>query len=376
MAKPSEEDEGKSCANGRVRDAKGKSFHTFREMQCAESQQNILGMCGSGGGVSQRLKCVGISNVGPKQRSESQNNMGIKERKDGAIQVFARVSKKGHFGLQTGRMATQNPSPRQGTCVGQSPKRYVDQAKWPTMKNATDDQRVKSTGLDVEKPTEKYSLVSLQGNEDIAGEEKEHQEKCSTHTSGQKKENNKQRGWGREEGRISKEVKGSQTGENGRSLMILDRESISGKALRDTLSSAIVGGDSVEDRFNAGEKSQSSTSAEDGLFDGGNDHGVNTQVGRDFKLSSCPSNIPGETAMRLGLEVEKDIGTRAGRSVGTGAVSPGKSVGSRPASSSRVRMNLSMTQEQKDLEADQAYGAVSGTGFTFGSGLEMGRIQG
>ena len=35
-----------------------------------------------------------------------------------------------------------------------------------------------------------------------------------------------------------------------------------------------------------------------------------------------------------------------------------------------------MTQEQKDLGADQAYGAVSGSGFAFGSGLEMGRIQG
>ena len=80
--------------------------------------------------------------------------------------------------------------------------------------------------------------------------------------------------------------------------------------------------------------------------------------------------------MRLGLEVEEDIGARAGRSVGIGAVSPGKSVGSRHASSGRVRMNLSMTQEQKDLGADQAYGAVSGSGFTFGSDLEMGRIQG
>ena len=195
------------------------------------------------------------------------------------------------------------------------------------MKNAADDQREKSTGLSVEKTksTEKYSLVSLQGSEDITGEEKEHQEK-----------NNKQRGWGREEGRISKEVKGSQAGENGRSLMIPDRESILGKVLRDTLSFAIAGVDGVEDRFNAGEKSQSSTSIEDGLFDGGNDRGVNTQVGREFKPSSCPPSIPGETSMRLGLEVEEDIGTRAGRSVGTGAASLCKPVGSRPASSGRV----------------------------------------
>ena len=251
------------------------------------------------------------------------------------------------------------------------------------MKNAADDQRAKSTGLSVEKTksTEKYSLVSLQGSKDIAGEEKEHQEKCSTHTSGQKEKNDKQRGWGREEGRISKEVKGSQTRENGRSLMIPDLELISGKALRDTLSSAIAGVDGVEDRFNAGEKSQSSISAEDGLFDRGNDRGGQHPGGKGVQTKFLPPpppppppppNIPGETSMRLGLEVEEDIGTRAGKSVGTGAESPGKPVGSRPASSGRVRLNLSMTQEKKDLGVDQAYGEVSGSGFTFGTGLEMG----
>ena len=49
--------------------------------------------------------------------------------------------------------------------------------------------------------------------------------------------------------------------------MISDWESISGKAPRDTLSSAIVGVDGVEDRFNAGEKSKSTTSPEDGCLD-------------------------------------------------------------------------------------------------------------
>ena len=176
LAEPSEEDEGKSRANGRVRAAKGKRFHISQEMQCVESQQKVLGKCGSGGGVSQRLKCVGISNVGPKQSSESQNNKGIGERKEGAKQVFSRVSKKGHLGLQTGRMAAQNPSPCQGTHAGQSPKRYREQVEWPTVKNATDDHRAKSTGLSVEKTKsiENYSLVSLQLSEDIAGEEKEY----------------------------------------------------------------------------------------------------------------------------------------------------------------------------------------------------------
>ena len=74
--------------------------------------------------------------------------------------------------------------------------------------------------------------------------------------------------------------------------MISDRESISGKALRDTLSSAIAGIDVVDDRFNVGEKSQNSISAKDGCFNGGNDRGVNTQVGREFKPSSCPPPPP------------------------------------------------------------------------------------
>ena len=101
--------------------------------------------------------------MGPKQRSESQNNMGIRERKEGAKQVFLQVSKKGHLGLQTGRMAAQNPSPHQGTRAGQSPKRYKEQVEWLTVRNDADDQRAKSTGLCVEKTksTENYSLVSL-----------------------------------------------------------------------------------------------------------------------------------------------------------------------------------------------------------------------
>ena len=129
------------------------------------------------------------------------------------------------------------------------------------------------------KSTENYSLVSLQGSEDIAGEEKVHQEKFPTQTSGQKEKNNKKRGLSRQEGKSSKEVKGSQTREKGRSLMDSDRESLSGKAMRDTLSSAISGVDGEEDGSKAGDKMQSSTPADDGLFDGGNDLRVNTQVG-------------------------------------------------------------------------------------------------
>ena len=36
----------------------------------------------------------------------------------------------------------------------------------------------------------------------------------------------------------------------------------------------------------------------------------------------------------------------------------------------------SITQEQKELGSDQAYGAISGSGSTFGLGIELGRIQG
>ena len=88
-----------------------------------------------------------------------------------------------------------------------------------------------------------------------------------------------------------------------------------------------------------------------------------------------PPSILEETSRRLGLEVEEDIGARAGRKEGTGAGCSGKSVGSRSASSGRVRMHLSLTQEQKELGADQASGAISGSGSTFGLGLELGCIQ-
>ena len=89
-----------------------------------------------------------------------------------------------------------------------------------------------------------------------------------------------------------------------------------------------------------------------------------------------PPSIPGETSRRLGFEVEEDIGARAGRSEGIGAGSPGKSVGSRSTSSGRVQRYLSMTQEQKELGANQDHGEISGSGSTSGPGFELGRSQG
>ena len=49
-----------------------------------------------------------------------------------------------------------------------------------------------------------------------------------------------------------------------------------------------MGVDGVEDRFNAGEKSKSTTLPEEGCLDGGNDRGVNTQVGRELSPNSSP----------------------------------------------------------------------------------------
>ena len=79
LTRPSEEDEGNSRANERVRGAIGKRLHTAQELQRAESQQMGKGLSGSDGGVVQRLKCAGTPKVGPKIRCVSQNNLGIRE---------------------------------------------------------------------------------------------------------------------------------------------------------------------------------------------------------------------------------------------------------------------------------------------------------
>ena len=165
--------------------------------------------------MSQRPKCVGIYKVGPKQCVGDQNIMGIRVREEGAKQVISHDIKKGNLGRQTGRKTAQNLSPHQGTTVGQSPRCFREQAEWPIVGNELEDQRAKSTGLGAVKPkgTENYSFVSLQRSEDTEGEEKEPLEKTLTQTAGQKEINTRKRGLSREEGRISKELKGRQTEE-------------------------------------------------------------------------------------------------------------------------------------------------------------------
>ena len=174
----------------------------------------------------------------------------------------------------------------------------------------------------------------------------------------------------------SKEEKGSPKGEIGRSTVISDRESLSGKSSSDTFPSAIVGVDDVEDRFYAKEKSKGTALPEDGCVDGGIDRGSNTHVGREVIPDSCSPNISKETSRSLRLEVEEDCGVRVARRVGTGARDLGKRVGSRDTSSSREHRHLNLIQDQKVLGAVQASGANNGSDSIPGSGLELGCIQG
>ena len=114
---------------------------------------------------------------------------------------------------------------------------------------------------------------------------------------GQKEINNREQGTRKEEGRISREAKGKQNEEKGRSLMDSDQESFSGEFLRDTLSFSVGGVGGVEEMSTAGEKRQRSLQAGNSL--------CNIQAERGFTLSSCPPSTPRETSKKLGLEVEE-----------------------------------------------------------------------
>ena len=76
-------------------------------------------------------------------------------------------------------------------------------------------------------------FVFLQRSTNKEGEEKEPQEITPSRTARQEVFNKSDRGMSREEGRLSREAKGKQNEENGRSIMEADRESISDKFLRD-----------------------------------------------------------------------------------------------------------------------------------------------
>ena len=61
-------------------------------------------------------------------------------------------------------------------------------------------------------------------------------------------------------------------------------------------------------------------------------------MGKEFKPISCSPSIPGEILTSLGLEVEEDIDTHAGRSVRTGAECLGKPEVIRPAFGSDIEI--------------------------------------
>ena len=377
--KPNEEDEGDSRANERVREAFGKRLHTAQEWQWVESQKMGQGLSGSAGGMVQPLKCFGTLKVGPKICCVSQNNLGIKEIKVGEMCGRERASKISHIGLQSGLDEAHKLSSRQEFCMGQSPKINRKQTGCPIVKKSVDYQMVncKKRSDEEEKiNTGKHNTVSTQGCEDIEGVAKEQQDKSSKDMSGQKKEEDKKWGLGIEEEKRSKKEKGSQTGEIGRSLVISDRELLSGKSSSDTFPSAIVGVDDVKDRFYAKDNSKGTALPEDGCVDEGNDRGANTYVGREVIPDYCSPSISKDTSRSLGLEVKEDCGVRVARRVGTGAGDPGKCVGSRDTSSGREHRHLNLIQDQKVLGAVQASGANSGSDSIPGSGLELGCIQG
>ena len=126
----------------------------------------------------------------------------------------------------------------------------------------------------------------------------------------------------------------------------------------------------------AGKKMQSFSSLVDDISGGDNDPGYKTQLGREIKPISCFANIPGEISTSSGLEVEGDDATRAGRSVSPEAESLGKTEGTWPVSSSRVRQICPKSQVKVELGSGQAHGADRRSGSACGSDPELGRGQG
>ena len=175
--KPSEEDEGDSCVNERVREAFGKRLHTAQEWQWVESQKMGQGMSGSAGGMVQPLKCFGTLKVGPK----------FKKIKLGEMCGRERASRFSHTGSQSGIDEAHKLSHRQEFCMGQSPKINRKQTGCPIVKKAVDYQMVNGKKRSDEEEkinTGKHNIVSTQGCEDIEGVAKEQQEKSSKDMSG------------------------------------------------------------------------------------------------------------------------------------------------------------------------------------------------
>ena len=213
--------------------------------------------------------------MGLTPRFEIQNNMGLRAREEGVKKVLSWDTTRGSPGPYIGCVVGQSPSPSQGVFVGKSLRSYRKPVVRPTERTSLANQRVKCMGLLVEKAkgTVNPSFASLQESGAIVVEERGYQEKIPTQTSGQSEDNNTKGGLSREERRILKEAKGSQTEEKGSYFFTLDRDSTSGKAPRETLSSVDLGVEGEEGGSSAGEKMQSSNPAVDGFSGRDNDLG-------------------------------------------------------------------------------------------------------
>ena len=277
------EDEGTTRAQGRVCVAKGNIFHLSRERQYDEGQWEVQEQRGIEGGASQRTKRAWDYFVGPKQSVGFQKDMGISGRVEVDKQVWLQDFKKRNLGSQIGKRDAQKLSPNLGTTVGQSPTSLREQTEWPIEGKALDNEREKRTGLGRKKTrgTDNNFFVSLQRSNNKVGEEKESFENTPSKTVRQEESTNKEQGMSREEGRISREAKRKQNEDKGRSLMEADRESLSGKFLRDTLSCSVGGEGGVEEVSTVGEKWQRSSQTDDNLG--------NIQAERGIIPLHCPT---------------------------------------------------------------------------------------
>ena len=329
-------------------------------------EQESLEKRGSAGGLPQCPKRVGIPKEGPVLQFEIQKNMGLRSREKGV--KISRDTTSCSPGPYQRCVVGQSPIPSHGVFVGQSPKSYREQVVRPTERISLADQRVKCMGLLVEraKGAVNPSFASLQECGAIVVEEGGYQEKLPTQTLGPSEDNNTNWGLSREERRILKEAKGSQTEEKGSSLFASDQDPTSVKVSRETLSSIDLGFGGEEGGSFAGEKMQSFSPLVDGISGRDNDPGYKTQLGREIKPMSRFPNIPGEISTSSGLEVEGDNITHAGRSARPEVESLGNIEGTWFVSSVRVRWTRPKSQEMVDLGLGQTYDVDRGSGSVCG----------
>ena len=302
--------------------------------------------------------------MGPNQSIGFQKSKGTSGRMEGDKQVTLWDFKKRNLGHQIGKGDALNRSPKISTIVGQCPISCRAQTEWPIEEKALNDEREKRRGSDGVKTTGTVNngFVFLQRSTNKVEEEKEHQENTLSRTAGQEVISKSDRS--REEGRLSREAKGEQIEEKGRSIMEADRESIFGKFLRDTLSCSVGGMGEVEEASIVGEKGQRFSQTDDSL--------CNIQAERGNKPTSSPNSTPEAKAKKLGLKVEEDCATRAGKKGWLGKEVMGQHEVTRPTSPCRVKTNKTVAQEQNNLDSGQGYGADKRSGSTVGSDLETG----